>query len=161
MAEVDANHLFDRGRRPGYRRAVTTSRQAALVLAPLLVLSACSSSQELPSTLPEVEEEGGSRPLPGDPVLLELDNNRAHVVRLVEPEALSEIGHVQISSTVAGVMVTIDGGDPLPLPQALELAAGLHEVVAGCPDTTVETMTITVEPAVTVHLRVCNNVPRP
>lgn len=145
----------------GYCHAVGVSRHGAWLLALLLGVAACGSSQSVPTTLPEVEEEGGTRELPGDPVLLELDTNRAHVVQIIESEEVAETGRLQISSTVAGVIVSIDGGAQVPLPQSIDVETGIHEVIATCPDSTIETMNITVEPTATVHLRVCNSMPRP
>lgn len=133
------------------------SRQATWLLALLLGVAACGSSQASLTALPEVEEEGGTRELPGEPVLLELETSRAHVVQLIESEEVDETGRLQISSTMAGVMVSIDGGERVPLPQSIDVEIGVHEVVATCPNSTIETMNITVEPAATVHLRVCNS----
>ena len=149
---------FDPGHGPGYCHAV--GRCCSLVFA-FFLAAGCSSPQETSSNLPEVEEERTARPLPGEPVLLNISTDRPSVVRLIEVEEVTETGRLQISSTEPGVMVSVDGEAQVALPLVLDVVTGLHEVIATCPNASTETMNITVEAGATVHLRVCNQLRQP
>jgi hypothetical protein len=130
---------------------VTRARTIPWLLA--LALAGCAAAIGAPAA----EGDAGARPPPAEPVLVELSTDRASVVRLDEPAAGGvDGGVIAIASGVAGAMVTIDGEDPAPLPLARELGAGAHEVIVTCPDASTETMTVSIEPGMTVNLRVCN-----
>lgn len=110
----------------------------------------------MPSTAPPDEGDAAVRPLPGDPVLVELDTDRARVVRLAEVEPAGERGQLQIASGVAGAMVAVDGDEPVSLPLSIELSAGAHQLIVTCPDASIENIIASIEPGSTVHVRVCN-----
>lgn len=121
-----------------------------------LALAGCGAATGGPAAVPSGEGDAGARPLPGEPVVVELSTDRAHVVRLEETEAGGDRGVLEIAAGVAGAMVVVDGEDPAPLPLSREIGAGAHEVIVSCPDGSTETMTVSLEPGMTVTLRVCN-----
>lgn len=143
------------GRAQGYHPAVTLTRTIPWLLS--LALAGCGAATGDPAA-PAAEGDAGARPLPGEPVVVELSTGRAQVVRLEEAGAAGGDGGgtIEIASGVAGAMVVLDGEDPAPLPLRRELGAGAHEVIVTCPDASTETMTVSIEPGMTVNLRVCN-----
>jgi hypothetical protein len=139
---------------PCYLSAVTWTRPIPWLLS--LALAGCGAATGAPAA-PVGDDDAGGRALPGDPVVVELNTDRAHVVRVEEAAAGgADHGTIVIASGVAGAMVVLDGEDPAPLPLSRELGAGAHEVIVSCPDASTETMTVSIEPGTTVNLRVCN-----
>ncbi len=107
---------------------------------------------------PPVDGAGPAPPgreLPGEPMVRELDTQRAYIVRMSEAGNVSSVGWIHIFAPVPGVMIGIDGGQQLPLPQTVNLEEGSHQLEATCPDGSTETYHVTIEQGATVHLQVC------
>lgn len=99
--------------------------------------------------------------IPGGPTVRELDTRRAYVVRLGETGGSGPPGRLRVFSSEPGAAVLIDGQEHISLPLNIDIAPGRHTVVATCPDGTVESREVTVEPEATVHVRVCGRVMEP
>jgi hypothetical protein len=61
------------------------------------------------------------------------DEDREHAETQLA-KALEHVGAIQVTSSVEGTEVAVDGGDPVPLPHTFRLEAGEHSFIATAPD---------------------------
>jgi hypothetical protein len=130
-------------------------RAFVLLAAPLAGAAACAGAAT--ATIPDATEPvGGAADLPGPPLVVELATGRPHVVRLAAPAPVTGEGRLQVTSATPAAMASIDDGEPLPLPLAMQVTAGPHQVVVTCGDGSDETFNVVIESTTAVHLRVCS-----
>ncbi len=135
--------------------------RATIILTVCLLLAGCGPSPVPPPATPDQTQDPGQSDEENihasRPIDVRLGTDRANVVIVEVADTGDGEGALRVTSPEAGVMITVDGGEPQPLPLEVALSAGEHQVEALCPDGSMERQRPQVVPYDTTVQVVCGD----